>query len=347
MNLVITFDYELFGDGSGNIFNHMINPTNEILEICDEFNVKTTIFFEVIEYLVIKKEWDSGNFMGYKKNPIKAIEDQLISAAISGHDIQLHIHPQWTNARYIDGNWLVDFSRWRLSDFKSIGNYTIDSLLRVGKQTIENLLKPYISDYECTILRAGAYNILPSSEIHRAMVKAGLKFDSSVYPGGFQKGELSKYNYTNTSVNLDYWNVNPNDFSIEGNSNIIEIPIFALPKRRIRKLNCNRFRSFFNNINSGYKNIKSKSVKNNIADKISYWFEREALTWDFCLFDYWLHKSFLKYIDDKLKNRRSSFVLIGHPKGFTNSKSFKKMLSVTIKNYNFITLKNLSESISC
>ena len=248
MNLVITFDYELFGDGSGNIFNHMINPTNEILEICDEFNVKTTIFFEVIEYLVIKKEWDSGNFMGYKKNPIKAIEDQLISAAISGHDIQLHIHPQWTNARYIDGNWLVDFSRWRLSDFKSIGNYTIDSLLRVGKQTIENLLKPYISDYECTILRAGAYNILPSSEIHRAMVKAGLKFDSSVYPGGFQKGELSKYNYTNTSVNLDYWNVNPNDFSIEGNSNIIEIPIFALPKRRIRKLNCNRFRSFFNNI---------------------------------------------------------------------------------------------------
>jgi len=35
------------------------------------------------------KVWDIEN------NPIKSIENELQKAAAYGHDIQLHVHPQW------------------------------------------------------------------------------------------------------------------------------------------------------------------------------------------------------------------------------------------------------------
>lgn len=112
MNLVITFDYELYGDGSGNVFDHMITPTNKILEICDKEKIKTTIFFEVLEYIKLKEQWTLGNSMGYQRNPIIAIEKQLQDAALNGHDIQLHIHPQWQQAIYESNTWKVDFDNW-------------------------------------------------------------------------------------------------------------------------------------------------------------------------------------------------------------------------------------------
>jgi hypothetical protein len=120
MNLILTLDYELWGDGSGNVFHQIIEPTNRILNICDENKIKITIFFEAIEYLKLKDEWEKGNSMGYDKNPIKAIEAQLQNAALNGHDIQLHIHPQWVNAKYVNDKWEVDFSNWRLGDLRSI-----------------------------------------------------------------------------------------------------------------------------------------------------------------------------------------------------------------------------------
>lgn len=346
MNLILTFDYELYGDGSGNVFEHVIKPTNQILNICEKFNVKTTIFFEVLEYIKLKEEWTSGNQMGYTQNPIDAIETQLITAAKNGHDIQLHLHPQWANAKYTEDGWFVDQSRWRLGDFKSTENHTIISLLKIGKEVIENLLKPVVKGYECCILRAGGYNVLPSKKVYKAMKKVGLKFDSSVYPGGYEYGKLSKYDYRKAPLNLDYWNVNADNFSQEGTDEIIEIPVFALPVRRLRKINVNRIKSFLRNRKSATNLIQSKSESISLTEKISFWLDKEALTWDFCLFDFGLHKNFFKYIERELNDSRSSFVLIGHPKGFTVAKSFTKMLLLASKKYKFLTLKEYSDSIS-
>lgn len=39
-----------------------------------------------------------GNRMGYDHNPVVAMENQLKQAYAKGHDIQLHLHPQWVDA---------------------------------------------------------------------------------------------------------------------------------------------------------------------------------------------------------------------------------------------------------
>ena len=96
--LLFTLDYELYGNGSGDVFKHIIEPTDKILGIVEKYNAKLTIFFEVIEYWKLKEEWESGNRMGYDRNPIEAMERQLKRAFEYGHDIQLHLHPQWVDA---------------------------------------------------------------------------------------------------------------------------------------------------------------------------------------------------------------------------------------------------------
>jgi hypothetical protein len=349
MNFIFTIDYELFGDGSGNVFKHMIEPTEKIIKLFDQFNIKTTIFFEVIEYMKIKEEWEKGNSMGYKKNPVEAIEKQLREAAINGHDIQLHIHPQWVDAKFVNQKWKVDFSNWRLGSFSNTGEYDIERLLKTGKKTIENLIRPVLPDYECIALRAGAYNIMPSDRVYTAMKKTGLLIDSSVFPGGYENGKLSKYDYRQIQHDLDFWWANPKDITRESSQEceILEIPVFALKIPRWRKVfNLQRLKSAISSKTSVSALSKSKFSNMSKVDKIKYLLEKESFTWDFSLLDSRLHKRYLKYIDKNLLEKRQYFVLIAHPKSSFNEKACKFLLkSLEERNGNFRTISYLYEEI--
>lgn len=238
ISLVLTLDYELWGDGSGNLFQQIIIPTNSILNICKENKIKITIFFEAIEYIKLKEEWEKGNSMGYNKNPIQAIEDQLQKAALDGHDIQLHIHPQWANAEYSNGKWEIDESNWRLGDFRIESDYSVENLIRDGKEALESIITTVLPEYKCFALRAGWYNIMPSRKIYTAMQNLGLKLDSSIYPGGYETGEIRRYDYRKIPLTLDYWWADSNDITkiSKNNKEIIEVPIFSLMQPRWKKL---------------------------------------------------------------------------------------------------------------
>ena len=71
----------------------------------------------------------------------------------------------------------------------------LKDLLRNGKRTLENLIKPIDTKYECTIMRAGGFNICPSSDILSAMRDVGLRADSSVFSGGFSQTNYQHYDY--------------------------------------------------------------------------------------------------------------------------------------------------------
>lgn len=348
MNLVLTFDYELFGDGSGDVFQHMIHPTDEILKICATHNIKTTIFFEVVEYIKLKEEWEKGNKMGYKKNPIEAIENQVQEAALKGHDIQLHIHPQWVDAVFENGQWEVDFDNWRLGDFSIERNYTIEDLIRDSKNALEALVREVIPDYECIALRAGGYNIMPSAEVYQAMVKLGLKIDSSVYPGGYETGSLSRYDYSQVSLKKDYWWADSDDITKESMSEqrVMEIPIFALPQRRIHKiLNFDKIKSLLSKRDKAMSSLaREKIEEKSFVEKMQFLFEKEAFTWDFCMFNKSMHRRFLKYIEKNLLKERNTFVLIGHPKSWRDDKSLISLLNFLQSSdydYNFMTLREV------
>jgi hypothetical protein len=331
--LLLTLDYELFGDGSGDVFKHIIYPTNTLIEVAEQFGAKITVFFEVVEYWRLKQEWENGNHMGYNNNPAEAMKVQLIDMIRRGHDVQLHLHPQWVDAKWEDGRWVVDIDNWRLSDFNS-PSMTLKQLVSSGKQTLEEIIQPYYPSYECYAIRAGGYNAQPSDTIVEVMSECGLKIDSSIVPGAIEQGSLSQYDYGNVPSDVGVWYVKdilekPSDVSSFG---VKEFPIVAFPIMRLLKfMSLTRIKSILANRRSAQASFSAKTAKSGedggLMNKLSFFFKKECQTWDYCLFPCWLHRYFLHKIS-KQKNR-DTFVVIGHPKSLVTTKSLRYLLKKT------------------
>lgn len=353
MNLILSFDYELFGDGMGDVFTHMIEPTNIILKMCDDYGIKITLFVEVLEYIRLKDEWNKGNRMGYTRNPIEAIEHQIQQAAVNGHDIQLHIHPQWYNASFDNGRWKLDFTRWRLGGFRVSPEYGVKELISECKAELEKIITPVLPNYKCVVIRAGGYNIIPSDEAYNAMCQVGLNVDSSVYPGGYETGKLSNYDYRDVLGELDNWWANGNDIRLpsENQREILEVPIFALPVTRWKRiLTISKIKSLLYRKQVAISSVaREKVAAKGFLKKIGFMLSKEASTWDVCMFSRSLHKKYFRYIENHLSEKRNTFVLIGHPKSLKDEKLFKQFLEIAeSKNdkFSFITLIAYYESIA-
>lgn len=343
-NLILTFDYELFGNGAGDVFRHMIDPTEKILRLCEQYGIKITIFFEALEYLKLKEEWDKGNAMGYSADPVKAIEEQMQRAVLNGHDIQLHVHPQWINAKYINGSWLVDDTNWSLGTFSTPEGITIKDVLLLGKRAVEAIVNPVLPQYKCKILRAGYYNIIPSAEIFTTMRELGLKADSSVYPGGFENSMVQKYDFRGVSPESGFWWAEADDIRVESEATeILEMPVFALPVPIWRRLlTKSRVRSlFFKKARPLSSGTMEKLGSKTLTQKLFYLVKREATPWDVCMFPASLNKKYFRYIEKKLAGVRTTFVLIGHPKTLSDEQVFATFLRIAFsrkKSYTFMSL---------
>ena len=340
-SLILTLDYELYGNGSGDIYTHIIEPTERILTLTEKYKAKITFFVEVVEFWRIEEEWKKGNTMGYKNNPIDDIRAQLQDAHKQGHDIQLHIHPQWSDAEYKDGAWIVNLDNWRLGGYKKEGRYSLINLLKEGKKTLEEWITPVDKEYKCIALRAGGYNIQPSQEIVKAMKEVGLKIDSSIYPGGKETGTLSNYDYSNIAKDKEFWQAG-NELEKEGENGIYELPIVAFPIKRWKKFaSIERIKSLLKNRKSAKDSFEAKTSsgkgeKSSKLDKIKYFFQDEWQTWDYCLFSTSLHNKFLKEIEKQCD--RKVITLVGHPKGYMGGSGFKHLLNKASNNFKFKTI---------
>ncbi len=214
-------------------------------------------------------------------------------------------------------------------------------LLKEGKKTLEQWITPIDKEYKCIALRAGGYSIQPSQEIVAAMKEAGLVIDSSIYPGGKETGTLSNYDYSNIAKEKEFWQVG-NELEEEGENGIYELPIVAFPIPRWKKFaNIARIKSLLKNKKSAKDSFEAKTgsvdgKKTSKFDKITYFFQNEWLTWDYCLFSSSLHNHFLKEIEEQ--KERNVFTLVGHPKGYMGGNGFKHLLDKTKQIFRFITI---------
>ena len=152
---------------------------------------------------------------------------------------------------------------------------------------------------------------------------------------------------TETQILNYYWYVKPDDFSIQGiKSQVIEMPIFALNKKRYKKLTKQRLMSALANKKSVISSLNYKTSKKSFFEKVKWFFEKEAFTWDFCLFDKKMHNYFFNFIKNNLINKRDNYIIIGHPKGLTDIKTLQNLILLSSKNEaTFITLKQFYDSV--
>jgi len=97
-HLLFTFDYELFlGERSGNVIDSVIEPTQHILNLLEEYNIKA-IFFVDTTWLIKLKELSEN--CPACKNKLQLISSQIINIIKQGHDVFPHLHPHWMDAVY-------------------------------------------------------------------------------------------------------------------------------------------------------------------------------------------------------------------------------------------------------
>lgn len=212
MHLIFTLDYEIYGNGEGDLGDLVYEPTSRLASLFDEYGWKFVNFVEAAELNQISKEKSHER--------IHDVETQISDLYARGHEIGLHIHPQWFDARYENGKWALNYGEYNLCTLpeEKIRSYIGNSI---------SYLKGIVSHegYSPVSYRAGNWLMQPSVSISRVLVQSGIMVDSSVFKGGVLRSHNLDYR---PSLKNGYWwrfheDINEPDTA----GKLVEIPIFT------------------------------------------------------------------------------------------------------------------------
>ena len=341
LHILLTADYEIFGNGEGDVRDDLLEPTDRILFSCQKYGARMTLFFDVCEYWAFDAERERLEAdLGY--DPAALMERQAIDAVAQGHDVQLHVHPQWLDAQYENGKWSLNMDLWRLPVLplrSSDDLRSIRGLLATGKQTLETLIRKADPHYRCIAFRSGAYSVQPSADLIRAAVETGLRIDTSVSKGMVKVDGLYFVDFRDAPHHHKPWYVDPQDILKPigpGPDRLLEVPIASRIEPVLLRV------SFWELLRAAGRNVlgspqiarSSRAEKPSppatsppLSERIRRLFRPVYIGWDFCLPQgdrlFEMLGAFAKERDLPVH----PLVMIGHPKVFESSAPFKHFLS--------------------
>ena len=336
--LLLTADYEVFGNGTGSVKHCLINPAEEIMRTCERYGSRVTFFVDVCEYWAFKTEEDKGSFSeGYL--PATLIKNQLQDAIRRGHDVHLHFHPQWLDYKFIsDQKWELNYDYWRLSMVPAQEGgpvMSIKELFAKGKQTLEDMLQPVSAEYKCQAFRAGAWCIQPEADVIKAMEEVGIKYDSTVAPGIKIDDGITKCDFLGAPFKISQWKITDNVVEPNEDGKVIEVPIFSSNLTTARS-NIYRALKLARRTYKGPKGCTGKPVAAEIAKStpksLLVKVKGGSKMFDFCggaTFEemrFMVNTAKRRFRDILKEGDDVPVVAIGHPKNFGTSKELNKLL---------------------
>lgn len=174
--LALTHDWELRGDGSGDIEELQFAPLRRLLRIYEQAGVRATFLPDVMQQLTFRRRQTEHLEL---KSMADRWDDHARKAFRSGHDVQLHLHPQWLNGEYANGHWHLP-GEWSIVKYD---RQTARSMLEQSQRYLEQLLRPLDQNYRCIAFRAGALAAAPSDHLFETLANLGIQLDVSIAPG--------------------------------------------------------------------------------------------------------------------------------------------------------------------
>jgi hypothetical protein len=209
---IFTIDYEIYGNGQGSLRELVYAPTKKLVEIFHNWNAFLVFFVEVAELERIE-EYNTDD-------AIRAIMQQVRELYMQGFEIGLHLHPQWYNARFENGKWLLDYREYNLCELPKKRIYQIvDQAISYFRESLG------VADFTPFSFRAGNWLFQPTQDAANVLAERGIKVDSSVFKGGLQRQH--KMDYRRALSNGYYWPFSDNVNVSDPNGKLLELPIYT------------------------------------------------------------------------------------------------------------------------
>ena len=168
---VFTLDYEVYGNGQGSLRDLVLDPTRRLAELFQEFGAPFVVFAEAVEFAKMEEAQSDPDTAG--------VRAQLRELRAAGHEIALHLHPWWANARYEDGQWRMD---WSERNICTLAPERVDAIISGAIRYLrESVDDPHFTPVS---FRSGLWVMQPTPVIAKVLARHGVRVDSSVFKGG-------------------------------------------------------------------------------------------------------------------------------------------------------------------
>jgi hypothetical protein len=209
---IFTVDYEIYGNGQGSLRELVYEPAERLRAVFEQNKARFVLFVEVAELEMIEAE-GSDEAIGLVKKQIRDFMNE-------GYELGLHIHPQWYNAKRVNGEWGLDYREYNLCLLSR------DRINKIVDRSIE-YLRVVLNNPKFTPVsfRAGNWLFQPSRAVAQALTERGIRVDSSVFKGG----RLHQHNvdYRRALNNGAYWPFSDDVNVPDPRGGLIEFPVFA------------------------------------------------------------------------------------------------------------------------
>lgn len=334
-HLVISVDYEVFGNGTGDVRQHMTEPTERMARMCEAHKVPLTVFFEVEEFLAFEKHRSELKaLLGY--DPAAEIREQIKSFAARGHDIQLHLHPEWVGARFEAGQWVLRPERQTVDSLFESEAETV-AYIAERKGAIDEILTEAGSSQRVHVYRAGAFSAQPGKKLLRALQANEIYIDSSVVQGLTRQNPHVTLDYRKAPCRKGPWRVSTDVAMEDRVGEVWEFPIYSVMGRRWQQATLGRLKAKFSkNVpkNRQKQMVQQLGISRNPVKLLKFLFSPTPIKLDF-------HNltpgKLMEYIHGAPRSNDGIpdvLVLIGHSKEHLFDEPFAEFLRLVSKDPN-------------
>jgi hypothetical protein len=305
---IFTLDYEIYGNGLGSLRELVLDPTRRLADIFQEVDAPFVVFAEAVE-LAKMEETRSDPDIG-------EVGAQLRGLRAAGHEIALHLHPWWANARYEDSRWHLDWSERNICVLKP---ERVEAIVSGGIAYLRRALND--PSFTPESFRSGLWLMQPTHVIAKVLAQHGILIDSSVFKGGRVNG--LQLDYRSVPSKRHSWRFGEDVVVPDPEGELREIPIYTqmvpfwsmLGRKRLSLQSKTRSAS------------KYSPLPRQLSDFLRFRYPRKL---DFCRMTFKeMRESLVKVLKQHQRNgvTHSSVVAIGHSKDFVDADALRSFLA--------------------
>jgi hypothetical protein len=209
---IFTIDYEIYGNGEGSLKELVYEPAERLMTIFRKWGLRFVPFIEAAELEMIEAEGTD--------QAIDLVERQIRDLHRDGFELGLHLHPQWYNARYENGRWLLDYGEYNLC---TLPRYRIIQIVDRSIAYFRHVLDA--PDFTPLAFRAGNWLFQPTQPAAKVLAERGIRVDSSVFKGGLQ--HQHKLDYRQAVRNGYSWTFSEHVDIPDPKGTFLEVPVYT------------------------------------------------------------------------------------------------------------------------